>query len=156
MFKTNKHSMVLFQSLFSSYYFRTLIQKLLQSALEHSIFSMISNTIIFTICQQKPHANPISYLLFPVRFQALLLLLSLMAIAKAGIAFPQNPGCPNTEDKNFPQHVKVNLNILNGNTNSRRPSDYHNRSTSPWNLQYVMAPDKNLCIVLTFMQRTAS
>ncbi|CAK7309595.1 IL17A [Vulpes lagopus] len=75
-------------------------------------------------------------------FQSLLLLLSLVAIIKAGIAFPQNPGCRNTEDKNFPQHVKVNLNILNRNTNSRRPSDYYNRSTSPWNLHRNEDPER--------------
>uniref|UniRef100_A0A8C0KGD2 Interleukin-17A n=1 Tax=Canis lupus dingo TaxID=286419 RepID=A0A8C0KGD2_CANLU len=73
---------------------------------------------------------------------SLLLLLSLVAIIKAGIAFPQNPGCRNTEDKNFPQHVKVNLNILNRNTNSRRPSDYYNRSTSPWNLHRNEDPER--------------
>lgn len=78
----------------------------------------------------------------PIQFQSLLLLLSLVAIVKAGIVIPQNPECPTTGDKNFPQNVKINLNILNRKTNSRRASDYHNRSTSPWNLQYVRAPDK--------------
>lgn len=78
----------------------------------------------------------------PIQFQSLLLLLSLVAIVKAGIVIPQNPECPNTGDKNFPQNVKINLNVLNRKTNSRRASDYHNRSTSPWNLQYVRAPDK--------------
>ena len=95
-------------------------------------------------------------LFFPIQFPSLLLLLCLMAIVRTGIAFPQNPGCLTTEDKNFPQHVKVNLNILNGNKSSRRPLDYYRRSTSPWSLQYVMAPDKNLCIVLSFMHQTAS
>ncbi|XP_006926508.1 interleukin-17A [Pteropus alecto] len=75
-------------------------------------------------------------------FQSLLLLLSLVAIGKAGIAIPQNPGCSNTEDKNFPQTVKVNLNILNRNTNLRRPSDYYNRSTSPWNLHRNEDPER--------------
>uniref|UniRef100_A0A452RXF1 Interleukin-17A n=1 Tax=Ursus americanus TaxID=9643 RepID=A0A452RXF1_URSAM len=82
------------------------------------------------------------YPLTPSFIVLLLLLLSLGAIVKAGIAFPQNPGCPNTEDKNFPQHVKVNLNILNRNTNSRRPSDYYNRSTSPWNLHRNEDPER--------------
>ncbi|KAK1338320.1 hypothetical protein QTO34_001435 [Cnephaeus nilssonii] len=63
-------------------------------------------------------------------------LLSLVAIVKAAVVIPRNPECPNTEDKNFPQSVRVNLNILNRDANSRRPSDYYNRSTSPWNLQY--------------------
>ena len=79
---------------------------------------------------------------FPIQFQSLLQLLTLVAILKAGIAMPRNPVCPNTEDKNFPQSVRVKLNILNRNMNSRRPSDYYNRSTSPWSLRYVKAPDK--------------
>ncbi|XP_054424586.1 interleukin-17A [Pteronotus mesoamericanus] len=70
----------------------------------------------------------------PSMFQSLLQLLTLVAILKAGTAMPRNPGCPNTEDKGFPQSVRVNLNILNKKTNSTRPSDYYNRSTSPWNL----------------------
>lgn len=74
--------------------------------------------------------------------QSLLLLLSLVALVKAGVIIPQSPGCPPTEDKNFPQHVRVNLNIVNRNTNSRRPTDYHKRSTSPWTLQYVSTPNK--------------
>ncbi|KAI5140558.1 Interleukin-17A [Manis pentadactyla] len=82
----------------------------------------------------------------PVRtssvFQSLLLLLSLAAIVKAAIAIPQPPGCPKTEDKNFPQHVKVNLSIFNRNTNSRRPSDYSNRSTSPWTFQRNEDPER--------------
>ncbi|XP_016002791.1 interleukin-17A [Rousettus aegyptiacus] len=65
-------------------------------------------------------------------FQSLLLLLSLVAIGKAGIAIPRNTGCPNTEVKNFPQSVKVNLNILNKDTDLRMSSNYCNRSTSPW------------------------
>ncbi|XP_055986616.1 interleukin-17A [Sorex fumeus] len=64
---------------------------------------------------------------------SLLLLLCLMAIMKAGIAAPQHPRCPSTEDRSFPPYVKVNLNVLNRKTNSKRPLDYHNRSTSPWN-----------------------
>ncbi|XP_036270964.1 interleukin-17A [Pipistrellus kuhlii] len=76
-------------------------------------------------------------------FQSLLLLLSLVAIVKAAIVFPRNPECPNT-DKNFPQSVRVNLNILNRNENekSRRPSDYYNRSTSPWNLHRNEDPER--------------
>ncbi|XP_006882175.1 PREDICTED: interleukin-17A [Elephantulus edwardii] len=66
---------------------------------------------------------------------SLLLLLSLVAVAMAGVTTaPENPRCPNVEDKNFPQTVSVKLNIINRNTNSRRSFDYHNRSTSPWNL----------------------
>ncbi|XP_012616296.1 interleukin-17A [Microcebus murinus] len=72
----------------------------------------------------------------------LLLLLSLAAVTKAGIASPRNPGCPNTEDKNFPRTVKVNLNILNRNTSSKRPSDYSNRSTSPWTLHRTEDPER--------------
>ncbi|XP_046494713.1 interleukin-17A isoform X1 [Equus quagga] len=75
-------------------------------------------------------------------FQSLLLLLSLVAIVKAGIVIPQNPECPTTGDKNFPQNVKINLNILNRKTNSRRASDYHNRSTSPWNLHRNEDPER--------------
>ncbi|XP_070275450.1 interleukin-17A isoform X1 [Myotis yumanensis] len=75
-------------------------------------------------------------------FQSLLLLLSLVAIVKAAIVIPQNPKCPNTEDKNFPQSVRVNLNILNPNANSRRSSDYYNRSTSPWNLHRNEDPER--------------
>ncbi|XP_053459130.1 interleukin-17A [Nycticebus coucang] len=75
-------------------------------------------------------------------FQSLLLLLSLLAITKVGIAIPQNPGCPNTEDKNFPKMVNVNLNIVNRKLNSRRASDYHNRSTSPWNLHRNEDPER--------------
>ena len=63
---------------------------------------------------------------------------------KAGVIIPQSPGCPPTEDKNFPQHVRVNLNIVNRSTNSRRPTDYHKRSTSPWTLQYVRPQIKPL------------
>ncbi|KAF6364589.1 interleukin 17A [Rhinolophus ferrumequinum] len=75
-------------------------------------------------------------------FQSLLLLVSLVAIVKAAVIIPQNPGCPNTEDKRFPQSVKVNLNILNRSTNPRRPSDYYNRSTSPWNLHRNEDPER--------------
>ncbi|XP_004463836.1 interleukin-17A [Dasypus novemcinctus] len=75
-------------------------------------------------------------------FKSLLLLLSLVATVKAGIMIPQNPGCPNTEDKNFPQTVRVNLSILNRNTHSRRSSDYYNRSTSPWNLHRNEDPER--------------
>ncbi|XP_028364495.1 interleukin-17A [Phyllostomus discolor] len=64
---------------------------------------------------------------------SLLQLLILVAILKAGTAMPRNPICPNTEDKNFPQSVKVNLNILNQKMG--RIKDYHNRSTSPWSLR---------------------
>uniref|UniRef100_A0A8C9A5K8 Interleukin 17A n=1 Tax=Prolemur simus TaxID=1328070 RepID=A0A8C9A5K8_PROSS len=73
---------------------------------------------------------------------SLLLLLSLAAVTMAGIASPQNPGCTNTEGKNFPQTVKVNLNILNRNTNPKRPSDYYNRSTSPWTLHRNEDPER--------------
>ncbi|XP_003254211.1 interleukin-17A [Nomascus leucogenys] len=75
---------------------------------------------------------------------SLLLLLSLEAIVKAGIAIPQNPGCPNSEDKNFPRTVMVNLNIHNRNTNTnpKRSSDYYNRSTSPWNLHRNEDPER--------------
>ncbi|KAM5166802.1 interleukin-17A [Callospermophilus lateralis] len=72
----------------------------------------------------------------------LLLLLSLVAIAKAAIVFPQNPGCPHTDDKNFLQNVKLNLNILSPSGNSRRPSNYYNRSTSPWNLHRNEDPER--------------
>lgn len=78
---------------------------------------------------------------FPTQFQLLLLLLGLAAVVKAGAIIPQSPGCPITEDKKFPQHVKLNLNILNRNTNPKRPTDYYKRSTSPWTLQYVRTPD---------------
>lgn len=83
---------------------------------------------------------------FPIQFQSLLLLVSLVAIVKAAVIIPQNPGCSNTEGKRFPQSVKVNLNILNRSTNPRRPTDYYNRSTSPWDLQYVSAPDKMFAV----------
>jgi hypothetical protein len=76
-----------------------------------------------------------------------------MAIVKAGIPIPRNPGCPNTDDKSFLQNVKVNLSILNTlspRVNSRRPSDYYNRSTSPWNLQYVRTPDKMSVLQLSY------
>ncbi|XP_019514273.1 PREDICTED: interleukin-17A [Hipposideros armiger] len=73
---------------------------------------------------------------------SLLLLVSLLAIVKARVIIPQNPGCPNTEDNSFPQSVKINLNILNRGTNPRRPFDYHNRSISPWNLQPNEDPDR--------------
>ncbi|KAM9740305.1 interleukin-17A [Dama dama] len=73
---------------------------------------------------------------------SLLLLLSLVALVKAGVIIPQSPGCPPTEDKNFPQHVRVNLNIVNRNTNSRRPTDYHKRSTSPWTLHRNEDPER--------------
>nr|AHB64322.1 IL17A protein [Sus scrofa] len=80
----------------------------------------------------------------PVRSSSLslLLLLSLVALVKAGIMTPQSPGCPKTEDKNFPQHVRVNLNILNRSTPARRPSDYSKRSTSPWTLQRNEDPER--------------
>lgn len=65
-----------------------------------------------------------------------------MATVKVGVAMPQNPGCPNVEDNSFPQNVNVNLSILNQSRNSRKSSDYYNRSTSPWNLQYVRVPEK--------------
>ncbi|KAG8512095.1 Interleukin-17A [Galemys pyrenaicus] len=78
--------------------------------------------------------SPVSppLLSFSTQFQSLLLLLCLMAIAKVGTAMPHHTECPNTEDKKFPQHVNVNLNILNRKTNSRRISAYNHRSTSPW------------------------
>uniref|UniRef100_A0A8D2CQ34 Interleukin 17A n=1 Tax=Sciurus vulgaris TaxID=55149 RepID=A0A8D2CQ34_SCIVU len=80
----------------------------------------------------------------PVRTSSasLLLLLSLVAIAKAAVAIPRNPGCPQADDKNFFQNVKVNLNILSSSKNSRRPSDYYNRSTSPWNLHRNEDPER--------------
>ncbi|XP_005896913.1 PREDICTED: interleukin-17A [Bison bison bison] len=73
---------------------------------------------------------------------SLLLLLSLVALVTAGVIIPQSPGCPPTEDKNFPQHVRVNLNIVNRSTNSRRPTDYHKRSTSPWTLHRNEDPER--------------
>ncbi|KAM8779704.1 interleukin-17A [Rhynchonycteris naso] len=76
-------------------------------------------------------------------FQSLLLLLlTLVAIVKAGIPITRHPGCPNTEDKKFRSTVRVNLNIHNRNMNSRRFSDYHNRSTSPWNLILNKDPER--------------
>lgn len=84
-------------------------------------------------------------LCFPLQSLLLLLLLSLETVVKAGLPIPQNSECPNTEGKNFLQNVKVNLTVLNSlspKLNSRRPSDYLNRSTSPWTLQYVRTPDK--------------
>ncbi|KAM5326215.1 interleukin-17A [Glossophaga mutica] len=78
--------------------------------------------------------SPLNLLRY-ANFQSLLQLLTLVAILKAGIARPRNPVCPNTEDKDFPQSVRVNLNILNQNMDSKRPSDYYNRSTSPWSLR---------------------
>lgn len=79
---------------------------------------------------------------FSIQCQSLLQLLTLVAILKAGIAMPRNPVCPNTEDKSFPQSVRVDLNILKQNNSSEKPSDYHKRSTSPWSLRCVKAPDK--------------
>nr|AMQ91105.1 interleukin 17A [Sylvilagus bachmani] len=73
---------------------------------------------------------------------SLLLLLCLVATVKTGVAMPRNPGCPDAEDKNFPQNVKVSLNILNKSVNSRRPSDYYNRSTSPWTLHRNEDPER--------------
>ncbi|XP_016065303.1 PREDICTED: interleukin-17A [Miniopterus natalensis] len=80
----------------------------------------------------------------PVRTSpvSLLLLLSLLAIVKAGTITPQNPECPNTEDKNSPQSVRVNLNILTRNVTSRRPLDYYKRSTSPWTLHCNKDPER--------------
>ncbi|XP_029801342.1 interleukin-17A [Suricata suricatta] len=75
-------------------------------------------------------------------FLSQLLLLCVMAIMRTGMAFPQKPGCPTAEDENFPQHVKVNLNILNGNRSSRRPMDYYRRSTSPWSLHRNEDPER--------------
>nr|XP_031544224.1 interleukin-17A [Vicugna pacos] len=72
----------------------------------------------------------------------LLLLLGLAVVVKAGAIIPQSPGCPITEDKKFPQHVKLNLNILNRNTNSKRPTDYYKRSTSPWTLHRNEDPER--------------
>ncbi|KAM5256480.1 interleukin-17A [Ctenodactylus gundi] len=77
--------------------------------------------------------------------QSALLLLSLVAIVKAGITAPRNPGCLNTKGKNSLQNVKVNLsavNSLNLNVNSRRPSDHCNRSTSPWSLHRNEDPER--------------
>ncbi|XP_007934340.1 interleukin-17A [Orycteropus afer afer] len=73
---------------------------------------------------------------------SLLLLLNLVTMVTAGIIVPQNPGCPNAEDKNFPQTVRLNINIINRNTNSRRSSHYYNRSTSPWNLHRNEDPER--------------
>nr|XP_045012907.1 interleukin-17A [Jaculus jaculus] len=78
-------------------------------------------------------------------FQPLPLLLILLAVVKAGMAMPPSPGCPEAEEKDFIQNVKVNLSILNSvspKVNSRRPSDYLNRSTSPWNLQRNEDPER--------------
>ncbi|KAK2113846.1 Interleukin-17A [Saguinus oedipus] len=36
----------------------------------------------------------------------------------------------------------VNLNIRNRNTNSKRASDYYNRSSSPWNLHRNEDPER--------------
>ncbi|XP_055461742.1 interleukin-17A [Psammomys obesus] len=75
----------------------------------------------------------------------LLLFLSLEAAVKAGILIPQSTACPNTEDTNFLQNVKVNLKVLNSlspKVSSRRPSDYLNRSTSPWTLHRNEDPDR--------------
>ncbi|XP_052599921.1 interleukin-17A [Peromyscus californicus insignis] len=75
----------------------------------------------------------------------LLLLLSLEAGVKAGIPIPQSSGCPNTEGKNLLQNVKVNLKVLNSlspKVSSRRPSDYLNRSTSPWTLHRNEDPER--------------
>ncbi|XP_045698534.1 interleukin-17A [Phyllostomus hastatus] len=71
---------------------------------------------------------------------SLLQLLILVAILKAGTAMPRNPVCPNTEDKNFPQSVTVNLDILN--EKKGRIKDYHNRSTSPWSLRPNKDPER--------------
>ncbi|XP_004674091.1 PREDICTED: interleukin-17A [Condylura cristata] len=75
-------------------------------------------------------------------FQSLLLLMCLVVIVKSGIAIPQNPGCTNTEDKQFPHHVNVNLNILNRKTNSRRLATYNHRSTSPWDFHRNEDPER--------------
>ncbi|KAM9665234.1 interleukin-17A [Trichechus inunguis] len=75
-------------------------------------------------------------------FQSLFLLLSLVAMVMAGLAVPRNPGCPNAEDKDFPRTVRLNLSITNQNTNSRRSSDYYNRSTSPWSLHRNEDPER--------------
>ncbi|XP_021032148.1 interleukin-17A [Mus caroli] len=75
----------------------------------------------------------------------LLLLLSLAATVKAAAIVPQSSACPNTEAKNFLQNVKVNLKVLNSlsaKVSSRRPSDYLNRSTSPWTLHRNEDPDR--------------
>ncbi|XP_031224667.1 interleukin-17A [Mastomys coucha] len=75
----------------------------------------------------------------------LLLLLSLEATVKAAVLIPQSSACPNTESKNLLQNVKVNLKILNSlgpKVSSRRPSDYLNRSTSPWTLHRNEDPDR--------------
>jgi interleukin 17 len=80
----------------------------------------------------------------------LLLLLSLAATVKAAAIIPQSSACPNTEAKDFLQNVKVNLKVFNSlgaKVSSRRPSDYLNRSTSPWTLQYVRTPDKIICVL---------
>ncbi|EHB06892.1 Interleukin-17A [Heterocephalus glaber] len=83
--------------------------------------------------------------LLHTNFQSLLLLLSLMAVVKAGIPIPRNPGCPTTEGKNFLQNVKINLSIFNPlaqKVNSRRSSDYYKRSTSPWTLHRNEDPER--------------
>ncbi|XP_052047750.1 interleukin-17A [Apodemus sylvaticus] len=75
----------------------------------------------------------------------LLLLLSLEAAVRAAVLVPQSSACPNTEAKNFLQDVKVNLNVINSlspKVSSRRPSDYLNRSTSPWTLRRNEDPDR--------------
>ncbi|XP_051008636.1 interleukin-17A [Acomys russatus] len=76
---------------------------------------------------------------------SLLLLLLLEAAVKAETLVPQGTVCPNTDAKSFLQDVKVNLKILNSfspRVNSRRPSDYLNRSTSPWTLHRNEDPDR--------------
>lgn len=75
----------------------------------------------------------------------LLLLLNLEATVKAAVLIPQSSVCPNAEANNFLQNVKVNLKVLNSlssKASSRRPSDYLNRSTSPWTLSRNEDPDR--------------
>ncbi|XP_007516581.1 interleukin-17A isoform X1 [Erinaceus europaeus] len=79
---------------------------------------------------------------------SLLLFLCLVAVVKAGVAIPRNPGCPTSENKNSPQHVMVNLKTLDRKTNFRRASDYHNRSTSPWNYRVDEDPERYPPVIL--------
>ncbi|XP_008823436.1 interleukin-17A [Nannospalax galili] len=74
-----------------------------------------------------------------------LLLLSLVTLVTAGLAIPRSSGCPNIDDNNLLQNVKINLSTLisvSQKVNSRRPSDYLNRSTSPWTLHRNEDPER--------------
>ncbi|XP_006835831.1 PREDICTED: interleukin-17A [Chrysochloris asiatica] len=76
------------------------------------------------------------------RTMPMFLLMSLVAVMMARTIVPQNPGCPNVGDKNFPQTVRLNHIMINRNTSFRRVSDYYNRSTSPWSLHRNEDPER--------------